>query len=266
MASQTMSLPSDLANKINSLHHQVESHTSRALSLAIQTGEMLSGAKSQVHHGEWLRWLDENFDGSRRIAQTYVRLFNHRSLLNSKTQNNAHLTIDSALQVIRESSWNDERLPPDVRDRSSRRAAEIRSARYEEFHHLDRLLADEPDTPPSEVFARHGLAVEEAEELLASRDSSLLLQEQERRAKLEELPDLGAGESYAAYGSAREMLTIEAVGSGHQVLAYVNDDEIYDLLETTSPLTHEQLREKLQHVKFVPSSPWVRTPPNSATE
>jgi hypothetical protein len=70
----------------------------------------------------------------------------------------------------------------------------------------------------------------------------------------------------AAYGSAREMLTIEAVGSGHQVLAYVNDDEIYDLLETTSPLTHEQLREKLQHVKFVPSSPWVRTPPNSATE
>ncbi len=38
----------------------------------IRCGEALAAAKEQVPHGEWLPWLEANFEGSERTAQAYA--------------------------------------------------------------------------------------------------------------------------------------------------------------------------------------------------
>ena len=44
------------------------------LAHAIRAGTLLIEAKAQVKHGEWIPWLGENFDGTVRCAQRYMRL------------------------------------------------------------------------------------------------------------------------------------------------------------------------------------------------
>ena len=41
---------------------------------AVRAGDALLAAKQQVRHGQWLPWLDANFEGSARTAQQYMRL------------------------------------------------------------------------------------------------------------------------------------------------------------------------------------------------
>jgi hypothetical protein len=41
---------------------------------------MLLEAKAQLKHGEWLPWLSENFDLTRRTASTYMRLANGKPI------------------------------------------------------------------------------------------------------------------------------------------------------------------------------------------
>lgn len=45
---------------------------------AIRAGELLTEAKEQVRHGEWLPWLAANFPSTRQMASGYMRLFRHR--------------------------------------------------------------------------------------------------------------------------------------------------------------------------------------------
>jgi CBS domain-containing protein len=59
------------------LRHEVEQsehHWQTAVGHAIRAGELLTEAKAQVEHGEWLPWLEANFPGSERTARNYMRL------------------------------------------------------------------------------------------------------------------------------------------------------------------------------------------------
>jgi len=48
-----------------------------AVEHAVRAGELLTEAKAQVQHGEWLRWLQAHFPGAPRPAQDYMRLARH---------------------------------------------------------------------------------------------------------------------------------------------------------------------------------------------
>jgi hypothetical protein len=85
----------DLAAEINREAGLAERAWSSALEHALRAGELLMNAKAQLPHGEWLPWLQANFKGSVRTAQSYMRLSAHPN-----TQALAHLGIEGALKEI----------------------------------------------------------------------------------------------------------------------------------------------------------------------
>lgn len=97
-----ISLP-NLASQINDFHLEAESHAKKALMFAIQAGEHLNNAKSKVQHGQWMAWLKENINFSKRKAQTYMRLANHREEI-EKNAESALLGIDGALKLVADSN------------------------------------------------------------------------------------------------------------------------------------------------------------------
>lgn len=73
------------ASEINRLHAEARQHavaTRRslhaALSAAWQAGQLLTEQKKHVRrtmgHGAWLHWLEQNFEGTPRTAQRYMKL------------------------------------------------------------------------------------------------------------------------------------------------------------------------------------------------
>lgn len=88
---ETYSL-SDLAAAANREHLACEQAYGSALEHAFRAGEYLLTAKAELEHGEWGRWVGENFDGSERTARGYMRLARV-----SNRQDLADLGIERAL-------------------------------------------------------------------------------------------------------------------------------------------------------------------------
>ncbi len=85
---------------------------SEMLSHAMNIGERLNRAKSSFPHGTWVAWIDDNFEFSVRTAQDYMRLAEHRKLIDArKTQTSAFISVSDALRLIR-----DERAQPETSD------------------------------------------------------------------------------------------------------------------------------------------------------
>jgi hypothetical protein len=66
--------PKQLVSQINREHEMVETYKHNTIQHAIKCGELLEEAKAKVPHGEWLPWLEKNFDASEWTAQAYMRL------------------------------------------------------------------------------------------------------------------------------------------------------------------------------------------------
>jgi len=64
----------ELAATANREHAAFGAAFGNALEHAIHAGEALTAAKAQIQHGEWLPWLAENFGGSERAAQLYMKV------------------------------------------------------------------------------------------------------------------------------------------------------------------------------------------------
>lgn len=72
---------------------------------------MLLEAKELCGHGNFCSWLEDNFDGSERIAQVYMRLYSKRAVLEAKAQRVADLTVRGAVALLQEKKpdppeWN----------------------------------------------------------------------------------------------------------------------------------------------------------------
>jgi hypothetical protein len=80
-----------LAEQANRYHNRAQELTSGALEVAWLAGHALLDAKRQCRHGEWLGWLADNFEGSERTAQAYIRLA-------SNTQHVADLDCEQSLR------------------------------------------------------------------------------------------------------------------------------------------------------------------------
>jgi len=89
-----------LAQMINTEHRAFIGSAQKTLEHGLRAGELLAQAKSQCQHGEWLGWLEKNFVGVPRTAQSYMQLHNNRDAILAKAQDSAHLTIEGALKAI----------------------------------------------------------------------------------------------------------------------------------------------------------------------
>lgn len=88
--------------KIDAINHEhalCERAYADTLTHAIECGRMLTGVKATLSHGDWLPWLEDYFDGSKRVAQTYMQLAGAPAEM-QEAQTSAHLSIDAALKQL----------------------------------------------------------------------------------------------------------------------------------------------------------------------
>jgi hypothetical protein len=143
-----------LANEINAEHRAFAGTFRKAVEHGIRCGELLAEAKGQCKHGAWLPWLNENFEGSVRTAQGYMRLYDNRVEVRAKAQDVAHLSMSGALKELAAPVSN---IP--ARERVIlERAREMADAR----HHLSSLTPNMEalEQDPEEV--RRGFVAETA--------------------------------------------------------------------------------------------------------
>ena len=97
-----------LAEQINEAHIEAEDSMSRGLGYAIHAGRLLVRAKALCKHGGWLTWCHENFHGTSRTCQGYMRLARSLSAGELNTQRVSHLPLRETLRLISK--------PPEVAD------------------------------------------------------------------------------------------------------------------------------------------------------
>ena len=69
---------------------------------ALAAGRLLAEAKSQLPHGAWSRWLADNFEGSERTAQAYMRVATRWPEIEAKAQRVADLSYRDAVKLLAE--------------------------------------------------------------------------------------------------------------------------------------------------------------------
>lgn len=90
----------DLKVEINHYHRECEAAVGKALETARKAGELLVEAKRQLGHGRFLPWLGENFDGSERTAQQYMRIARNWKGLSEIRSSVADLSIRDAIATL----------------------------------------------------------------------------------------------------------------------------------------------------------------------
>jgi hypothetical protein len=67
----------------------------------MRAGELLSKAKADVPHGEWARWLNDNFKLTERTAQRWIRLHKNRQhIAELKSDTGSDLTLRQLERLI----------------------------------------------------------------------------------------------------------------------------------------------------------------------
>lgn len=90
-----------LADEINAEHRACDEALRAGLNHAVRAGELLIKAKAQVKHGEWGTWIRDNFEGSARSAQAYMKVAREvPNLEGAKAQRVALLSFRNVLKEI----------------------------------------------------------------------------------------------------------------------------------------------------------------------
>lgn len=113
----------NLAARANSAHLAASGAAISALEHARTAGEALSAAKGHVPHGEWLKWLDTHFDGSRDTAANYMRIASRWDELN--VERVPHLTVRAAISSLAEPKPPKPETPADRAAAAIDRSAQI---------------------------------------------------------------------------------------------------------------------------------------------
>jgi hypothetical protein len=90
-----------LAERINALHHEVEQHKTQMLLKARTAGELLLEVKRSLKHGEYLAWLEANFEGSQPKAWRYTRIAERWDVIAANYSTVNDLSISEALRIAR---------------------------------------------------------------------------------------------------------------------------------------------------------------------
>jgi len=97
---QTLPVLGDLARLANDAHRKAEGAAVSALEYAREAGEYLTQAKAQCKHGEWLPWLEANFEATERTARNYMTVFRRWDELTENRQRVADLSLRGALAEL----------------------------------------------------------------------------------------------------------------------------------------------------------------------
>jgi Protein of unknown function (DUF3102) len=89
-----------LAARIRDEHEATAIALKRGIEHAFTAGELLIEAKAQVPHGQWLPWLRDHCQVSERMAQRYIRLAQHREVIEANTTPLSDLTLNGALALL----------------------------------------------------------------------------------------------------------------------------------------------------------------------
>jgi hypothetical protein len=91
----------EIVTEIEKLHHDFLENARNHLMLAKKIGEILERKKSEVKHGEWEIWVEENLSFSIRSVQYYMKIHKHwNTLINTPTKSAGLLT--EAIELITE--------------------------------------------------------------------------------------------------------------------------------------------------------------------
>jgi hypothetical protein len=106
-----------LAMKINEEHRRCEQAFKVGLGHALKAGELLVEAKTLCVHGEWGRWLKDNFEGSERTAQAYMKVFRERGQLEeANPQRVADLSYREALKELSDPTESKKEVADDLEE------------------------------------------------------------------------------------------------------------------------------------------------------
>lgn len=87
-----------LISRINAAHAEAQAYASKAIERALEAGDLLLRAKTQVSHGQWQSWLKANCpDISIRTAQNYMRVAKQLPI---EKRIDAHLGLNEALRLV----------------------------------------------------------------------------------------------------------------------------------------------------------------------
>jgi N6-adenosine-specific RNA methylase IME4 len=94
-----------LAEHINLQHRLCQDAYEQAVYAARDAGRLLIEAKAKCGHGNWLNWLDANFEGSHDTARNYIRLASNWGQIEEKSnydrdRNLEPLSIRAALRLL----------------------------------------------------------------------------------------------------------------------------------------------------------------------
>ncbi len=89
-----------IASRINEAHRACEEAAASAVGHAIRAGELLIEAKAEAGHGNWLPWLEQNFEGSEDTAQVYMKLARRKDELPNTEHARDLTSIRGALRAL----------------------------------------------------------------------------------------------------------------------------------------------------------------------
>ena len=91
----------EIAVSVNTEYAELESMLQKSMARAVTIGGLLTEAKELAGHGNWGKWIKDNFPFSERTAQNYMRVFaNYPELTKSATV--ADLTYREAVGLLAE--------------------------------------------------------------------------------------------------------------------------------------------------------------------
>lgn len=85
MAKQTTAIEQTRADEIRTLHYEIASLFTTALEKSIRVGELLTQQKSELKHGQFGAWVDENLPFKQSAANQYMQFFRNRELIAGAT-------------------------------------------------------------------------------------------------------------------------------------------------------------------------------------
>jgi hypothetical protein len=94
----------DLAGLINARHAECLEAARDAISKAIEVGRLLTEAKGQVKHGEWIPWVQANCTFGVRETQRYMQTFHDRAAIEEQMRHGvSHLdSLRGAVALVAE--------------------------------------------------------------------------------------------------------------------------------------------------------------------
>jgi hypothetical protein len=137
-----LDLPS-LADEANREHLACGEAVGSVLEHAWRAGRALAQVKAGLAHGEFLPWLEENFNGSQRHAYNYMKLADEENLQRVTTLADEGASIRSALRELSANSGEPvgrAEEVPEVSERQRKRQRKFMNGMAERARHISEDL------------------------------------------------------------------------------------------------------------------------------